>query len=188
MATLADRIRETANLRDATREVPSRPPPRAVVTQRTRAPSTRNAKLPDADLCLVSCVSKKQDRPSPAKELYVSDWFMKARALVEAQDWPWFILSAQYGLLHPDKEIAHYEKTLNTMRRDERQVWANDVMRALEGRLDGVRSVVVFAGEKYREFLVPEMQRRGVQVHVPMEGLKIGEQLAWLNDRIKHRP
>lgn len=38
-----------------------------------------------ADLCLVSCVSKKLPDPTPAKDLYVSDWFQKARAFVEAQ-------------------------------------------------------------------------------------------------------
>lgn len=173
---------------DAAHQVSLRPPPRAVEIQRTKVPPTGTAKLPAADLCLVSCVSKKQVHPAPAKELYISDWFMKVRTLVETQGWPWFILSAQHGLVHPDKEIAAYEKTLNTMRVDERRAWANDVMRALEGRLDGVRSVVVFAGEKYREFLVPETQRRGVQVHVPMEGLQIGKQLAWLNDRIKPCP
>ena len=143
-----------------------------------------NTKLPAADLCLVSCVSKKQPRCAPAKDMYISPWFTKARTLVEAQGWPWFILSAQYGLLHPDQEIARYEKTLNTMRVAERRAWANDVINALESHLDGVQSVVVFAGQKYQEFLVPEMRRRGIQVHVPMEGLKIGEQLAWLSDRI----
>lgn len=173
---------------DAAHQVSLRPPPRAVEIQRTKVPPTGTAKLPAADLCLVSCVSKKQVHPAPAKELYISDWFMKVRTLVETQGWPWFILSAQHGLVDPDKEITRYKKTLNTMRAAERRAWANDVMRALEGRLDGVRSVVVFAGEKYREFLVPEMQRRGVQVHVPMEGLQIGKQLAWLNDRIKPCP
>lgn len=111
---------------------------------------------------------------------------MKVRTLVEAQGWPWFILSAQYGLVHPDEEIACYEKTLNRMRVAERRVWASDVMQALEGHLDGVQSVVVFAGQRYREFLVPQMQRRGVQVHVPMDNLRIGKQLAWLKNRIEH--
>ena len=179
---------KTATLRDATRQKPLHPQPKTIVTKRTSGPRAKNAKLPAADLCLVSCVSKKQVHPAPAKELYISDWFMKVRTLVETQGWPWFILSAQHGLVHPDKEIAAYEKTLNAMRVAERQAWANMVMEELKAHVDCVQSVVVFAGEKYREFLVPEMQERGIQVHVPMEGLKIGEQLAWLNDRIKPCP
>ena len=165
---------------------PDRPPAKAVATQRPKAPTARNAKLPAADLCLVSCVKTKQSHQAPARDLYISDWFAKVRKLVEAQGWPWFILSAKHGLVRPDKEIARYEKRLLTMRVAERRAWASDVMQALECHLGGVRTVVVFAGQPYREFLVPEMRERGVQVEVPMERLKFGEQLAWLNDRIKH--
>ncbi len=169
----------------AEKQQPDRPPPKTVATPRPKAPSARNAKLPAADLCLVSCVWTKQSHQALARDLYISVWFAKVRKLVEAQGWPWFILSAKHGLVHPDKEIAPYEKTLNTMRVAERRAWASDVMQALACHLGGVQTVVVFAGQRYREFLVPEMRKRGVRVEVPMEGLKIGEQLAWLNDRIK---
>ena len=168
------------------KQLPDRPSPKAVATRRPKAPPAKNTKLPTAALCLVSCVSKKQPRQAPARDLYVSDWFAKARKLVEAQGWPWFILSAKHGLVHPDKEIAPYEKTLNEMRVAERRAWASDVMRALECHLDGVQTVVVFAGQRYREFLAPELRKRGVQVDVPMEGLKLGKQLNWLKCRIKH--
>ena len=167
------------------KQLPDRPPPKTVATPRPKAPSARNAKLPAADLCLVSCVWTKQSHQTLARDLYVSVWFAKVRKLVEAQGWPWFILSAKHGLVHPDKEIAPYEKTLNTMRVAERRAWASDVMQALDCHLDGLQTVVVFAGQRYREFLVPELCKRGVRVEVPMEGLKIGEQLAWLNHRIK---
>ena len=167
------------------KQLPDRPPPKAVATQRPKVPPARNAKLPATALCLVSCVSRKQPHRAPARDLYISDWFAKVRELVEAQGWPWFILSAKHGLVHPDDEVAPYEKTLNTMRVAERRAWASDVMQALECHLGGVQTVVVFAGQRYREFLVPEMRKRGVQVEVPMERLKIGEQLARLNHWIK---
>lgn len=162
-------------------QAPVRSPSKAAAIQ-----PPRGAKLPAADLCLVSCVSRKQSHRALAKDMYASDWFMKARTLVEAQGWPWFILSAQHGLLHPDKKIAPYEKTLNNMLKAERQAWADDVMEALERHLGAVRTIVFFAGQRYREFLAPKLQKRGIQCDVPMEGLKIGEQLAWLNDGIKH--
>ncbi len=50
-----------------------------------------------------------------AKDLYVSDLFRKARRYVEAKNCPWFILSAEYGLVSPEQVIAPYEKTLNHM-------------------------------------------------------------------------
>src|SRR5690606_9611227 len=33
----------------------------------------------------VSCVSGKLSRPAPAKDLYISDWFLKARRYVESK-------------------------------------------------------------------------------------------------------
>ena len=140
--------------------------------------------LPRADLCLVSCVAKKLPRPAPARELYTSPLFRKMRGLVEAQRWPWFILSAKYGVVAPERVIEPYEKTLNDMRSAERRHWAEGCLRALGPHLAHVRSVVFFAGENYREFLKPALANRGIEVHVPMQGLQIGKQLAWL-DRAK---
>ena len=135
--------------------------------------------LPAADLCLVSCVKTKLRERAPGKELYVSNWFCKARAVIEAAGWPWYILSAKYGLVDPDAVIEPYEKTLNA--KSEQIEWSRKVMGALDSRLVDVDSVVIFAGAKYREFLAPALRKRGIAVHVPMEGLGIGEQLARLN-------
>ena len=137
--------------------------------------------LSRADLCLVSCVAKKLPRSARAKDLYTSDLFRKMRGLVEAREWPWFILSAKYGLVEPERVIEPYEKTLNTMGVAERRDWAEECLDTLVPHLAGVESIVFLAGAKYREFLVPALIRRGIEVHVPMEGLPIGKQLAWLN-------
>ena len=65
-------------------------------------------------LILVSCVKTKRAMPAAAMDLYTSNWFRKARACVEKTGCPWRILSAQYGLVHPEEEIRPYEKTLST--------------------------------------------------------------------------
>jgi len=129
-------------------------------------------------LHLVSCVSAKLDRPAPARDLYVSPLFRKARAYVEAQRTPWFILSAEHGLLHPDTVTAPYERTLNTMGVAERRAWSRRVLSALEPLLSDVATVRFLAGERYREFVVPELEGR-VLVEVPLAGLTIGRQLQW---------
>jgi hypothetical protein len=56
---------------------------------------------PKTTVYLVSCVSKKRTTPIPARDLYISDWFLKARDHVESTGSPWFILSAEYGLISP---------------------------------------------------------------------------------------
>ena len=143
---------------------------------------------PDDDagnrLYLVSCVKTKRSEPVPAKDLYVSDWFRKTRAYVEKTGCPWRILSAQYGLIHPEEDIRPYEKTLNNMPVAERCAWARGVLAKIEPCLDGVDTVVFFAGERYREFLEPELRKRGVAVCVPMASLSRGRQLTWLNAHV----
>lgn len=132
-------------------------------------------------LYLVSCVKTKRTTRAAAKDLYVSPWFRKARAFVEETGDPWRILSAEYGLLHPDEEIRPYERTLNTMRVTERHAWAEGVLAHIEPCLDSVDTVVFLAGQRYREFLEPALRNRGLEVSVPMIGLSQGLQMQWLN-------
>jgi hypothetical protein len=134
-------------------------------------------------LVLVSCVKSKLPHPAPARVLYCSDWFTKVRRLVEGQNARWFVLSALHGLVSPDKEIAPYELTLNTMGVARRRAWADGVYKQLETEFDGCTRVVFFAGLNYREFLVGPLLCNGFQVDVPMEGLAQGEQLSWLGNR-----
>jgi hypothetical protein len=63
-------------------------------------------------VCLVSCVSSKAVRALPARDLYISALFIKARAYVESLRCPWFILSAEHGLVHPDAVIAPTRRPL----------------------------------------------------------------------------
>lgn len=136
-------------------------------------------------LFLVSCVKTKLPRPARAKDLYVSDWFRKARAYVEREGGEWRILSAKYGLVDPEEVIQPYEKTLTTMRTAERRMWAAEVLDELELCLADVDAVVFLAGQRYREFLEPSLRSRGVALDVPMRGLSQGRQLAWLGARLR---
>ena len=101
---------------------------------------------------LVSCAARKQPVPAPAKCLYTSALFRKARSHVVGTSLPWFILSAEYGLVRPDEVIAPYDRTLNTMSVADRRRWARRVLMQLESHLEGVTEVVFLAGLRYREF------------------------------------
>ena len=134
---------------------------------------------------LVSCVSKKRSNRAPARDLYLSDWFIKARTYVEATGASWFILSAEHGLVAPDDLLEPYEKTLNTMSVSDRRRWAEKVINQMSEKMPKAKSVVFLAGQRYREFLVDHLRNQGVSVEVPMRGLRIGEQLAWLSAQMK---
>jgi len=136
-----------------------------------------------ANACfLVSCVASKRTSNSKARELYISDWFKKARNFVERAERPWWILSAEYGLLHPDTVVAPYEKTLNNLSVAERRAWASRVKEQMSAQLPPVEEIVVFAGARYREFLLDYLETRA-KVVVPLEGLTIGRQLSWFGSQ-----
>ena len=60
---------------------------------------------------LVSCVGKKRTDAMEAKDLYASEWLLRARAFLERTQSPWFILSARYRLVAPHQSLAPYERT-----------------------------------------------------------------------------
>ncbi|CAG9235963.1 conserved hypothetical protein [Paraburkholderia tropica] len=141
------------------------------------------------DIYLVSCVGEKHNRAMPAKDLYASDWFTKARQYVERREGVWYILSAKHGLIYPDQVVGPYEQTLNRMPIAERRIWAQRVRERLDVQLPadlnggpgkGDRCVVL-AGIRYREFLIDYLTGR-FTVEIPMDGLAIGKQLQWLKN------
>jgi hypothetical protein len=135
-----------------------------------------------ATIGLISCVSKKQKRPIEAKHLYVSPLFLKSRQFVQQQCDNWFVLSAKYGLVKPDQVIQPYEETLNSKSRSEREEWAHAVWHQLKPLLNHGDRVMILAGSRYREFLVPLIESFGCHVVIPMEGKSIGKQLQWLSN------
>jgi hypothetical protein len=132
-------------------------------------------------IVLVSCVAMKRLEPVPAKDLYTSPWFTKARAYAEKQRCPWYILSAEHGLVQPAQILAPYERTLNTMSVADRRHWAQRVLGQLAKLEPQPTRVVFLAGVRYREFLLGSLKDRGIQVEVPMQGKSIGRQLQWLS-------
>lgn len=134
-----------------------------------------------ATVYLVSCVKEKRATRSLAKELYTSPWFRKAREYVERTGQPWFLLSARHGLLTPDAMVRPYDRALEAMPRAERRRWADRVLRQLDLHMGAGDTLVLLAGQLYREFIEPDLKDRKVSVEVPLAGMRIGEQLAWFD-------
>lgn len=134
---------------------------------------------------LVSCVKSKRTVASAAKDLYVSPLFVGMRKYAERTASIWFILSAEHGVLDPDQVVAPYERTLLKMRKAERDAWAARVRAQLIALLPPGSEVVMLAGEKYREELLPFLNEKGFAVQVPMSGLPLGRQLRWLKEQTR---
>lgn len=128
-------------------------------------------------VALVSCVKTKRACPAPAQDLYISQLFRGLKAYAEHHADAWFILSAEHGLLRPDQIVAPYEKTLNTMAKPDRTAWAQRVGHQLLTALPADATVLMLAGQRYREHLVPLLGANGFLVSVPLAGMPLGEQL-----------
>jgi hypothetical protein len=133
-------------------------------------------------IVLISCVSKKLSHPARAQDLYVSPLFrLNLEYARKLEPDAIYILSAKHGLLDLNTEIEPYNLTLNDMPTRQVQAWAKQAVEQLKKRADLSKDhFVLLAGQKYRKFLVPSF----ATFEVPMQGLTIGRQLRFLNERV----
>jgi len=134
---------------------------------------------------LVACAKSKRRGALPARELYSSELFKKAIRYSRRNYDKWYVLSAKHGLVEPETVLEPYDEVLSRKSRSQREAWANDVLQQLLTVLTGYEDCTVFfhAGTKYREVLLASLSERGYHCEVPLEGLGIGEQLAWYKSR-----
>jgi hypothetical protein len=105
---------------------------------------------------------------------------------IEQNDYDdWFILSAKHGLLSKEQIIEPYNITLNNMKSYERKVWSLNVLDQLEKRFKGQYTIDFYAGKKYREKLIPELEKKGIECNIPLQGKGIGEQLGFYTTHLK---
>ncbi len=150
-----------------------------------RAQRPRSTDLPIPDLVLVSCVKEKLDQPAPAEDLYRSDLFRKQRAYAKRAAVPWFILSAQHGLVEPDEMLSPYNLRLSETSSAYRKAWGGRVVARLEelaGPLAG-KTIEVHAGEAYAGPIRELLGSAGAQVTEPLRGLAFGPRLSWYLQR-----
>jgi hypothetical protein len=133
-------------------------------------------------IALVSCVKSKRAERSAAKELYTSQLFRGLRAYAETNADAWYVLSAEYGLLHPEAMVEPYDGTLNRMLKPERVAWAERVETQLRTTLQPGAEVILLAGARYREGLEPFLVANGFAVTIPFKGLGLGKQLQKLKE------
>ena len=142
-----------------------------------RAPSLD--RLEDIGCVLVACVKQKRTSPAAAKDLYVSALFRKERAYAESTGRPWFILSAEYGLVAPNEWITPYDRYLPDTPQTYRTAWGTWVVERLGlllGDLRG-RKIEVHAGSAYVAPLRQPLQAKGAVLVDRLQGLNFFERL-----------
>lgn len=104
------------------------------------------------EVALIACGARKLGLPAPAKHLYVGRLFRACRQWVEAQGMDWAVLSAEHGVVLPDRELAPYERHLNSMNADQRRAWGLRATHEAYCRFGAARFVVL-AGRLYMSVL-----------------------------------
>lgn len=143
-----------------------------------------------ANIILVTCVKSKGSRPAAAKDLYTSTLFRKERAYAEGAGVPWFILSAEHGLVSPDEWLSPYERFLADTTATYRSAWGGWVAARLELLAGPVKGKVIeiHAGAVYLDAVRPSLENLGARIVDPLQGLRLGPRLAWYGGSDEHAP
>jgi len=133
-------------------------------------------------IVLIACASKKLDKKTKAKDLYISPLFkLGLRYAYSLNPGKIFIISAKHGLFRLDKEIGPYNLTLNNMKDSEIRIWASGVLKQLKKEANLDKDEIIFlAGKKYRKYLIPGIKN----YKIPLQGLGIGKQLKFLKENV----
>ena len=145
------------------------------------APAAVRAPARQVDVVLVGCVKRKLDAPAPARELYTSPLFRKERDYAEQAGVPWFILSAEHGLVAPDQVLEPYDLRLSKTSREYRRTWGARVVEQLREAVGSVagKAIEIHAGSAYSDAIRVLLSRQGATVIEPLAGLTMGARLAW---------
>jgi hypothetical protein len=129
-------------------------------------------------IALISCSKNKMTIDCVAQEMYSkSTLFNKTFQYCLRQNYDFiFILSAKYGILHPDDKISPYELTLNSFSKCERKTWAAECFKTLLDAGQTESQFDFYAGKIYSD----ELSKLLPYTANILKGLGIGERLKFL--------
>ena len=145
---------------------------------------------PMKTVVLISCVSKKRSSKAKAKDIYKSALFKYSLAYAyTCHPERIFILSALHHVLDLETEIEPYEVTLSNVPKnrrkpglkvlnpDEKREWGNTVISQLSNQFDLEHDkFIILAGQEYVKPISKNIKHKCL----PLDGLSIGERLAFL--------
>lgn len=134
-------------------------------------------------IVFIGCTKKKKSYSCEAKEMYSSSHLFKkeyeyAKSLNPDSI---YILSAKYGLLHPDSIIEPYEQTLKSAKDYEIKKWSIMVAKQIKKEKVSTNQKAVFlCGKNYYKYI----KNLFSSYEAPLQHLGIGEQMKWLKEQI----
>ncbi|RYL93749.1 hypothetical protein EWI07_06165 [Sporolactobacillus sp. THM7-4] len=129
---------------------------------------------------LLATARTKAPYEAPVIDFYRSPLFIKSVQYAKQTYDRFYFYNAKDGLLLPDRIMQPYDVSIRTFSREQRVCWGKKVIEELAGyeMLSRV-SLCLHGGKIYRDYLEPELIRRGISFTVPLKGLSIGRQMHW---------
>ena len=134
-------------------------------------------------VALLSCAKTKRPAPAKARDLYAGPYFEAMRNYAERECDEWWILSALFGVVHPDETLAPYDLALLDLSRQDQRAWAHRVAAQLHALLPPRARVELHAGDAYVRDLAPLLRATGRTVSLPLQGARIGHRLHWYTQK-----
>lgn len=134
-------------------------------------------------IALISCVKQKKEGIHPAKDLFTSAWFVKAKEFVEQNDFDeWYILSAKYHLVSPTDLIESYPEHLNQFKKQQIESWAQKTAEQIQSQQLSGDQLYILGSEKYRSIIshLPHME-----IMEPLKGMGVSKQMAWMQQHVR---
>lgn len=129
----------------------------------------------------ISCTKTKAAQCCAAKEMYKGELFKHAYKYAQSLNGKIWILSAKYGLLHPNDIIMPYNKTLINANKIECKRWAYNVyLQMINKKIDFEEDAVFLCGKNYYKYLIAKFSKGSA----PLAHMRIGQQLKFLKERI----
>lgn len=138
-------------------------------------------------IILLSCAKKQAKFATQAKEMYQSPLFQKSLAYAEkcrkqGKVSAIYILSPKYDLVELGQKIAPYDIDLKKLPAEQRRQWGRSVCEQLKDVADLQKDTfVILAGQHY----VKPLQKHLTRIEEPLEGMRPGERLSFLNKEIR---
>ena len=146
-------------------------------------------------IVLIACVAKKRDKPSMAKDLYISPLFKNSLAYAYSlKPDKIFIISALHHLLELDTVIEPYNVTLSNIPKSkrkeglvvlsakEKREWGKRIIDQLSAHADLKKDqFIILAGQEYIKPLTPFIEN----IDNRLKGLPLGERVKFLKSQVQ---
>ena len=137
-------------------------------------------------IVLLMCGKNKLSQKAKVKDLYTSPRFQRsiqyAKTITNYSNI--YVLSAKYGILELEQEIAPYDKSIYDMSITEKDEWAKMVISKLKTKVDIDNSNFIFLTDDfYSEYLCKYLSH----FELPLDGLNQNEHLSWFLKMLKEK-